>query len=139
MFFGALLTLLVATPFSHLTVHLDDYSRGTTDAGRVVFTQRGPNVVVRIALTEPLVGGPVHYRLYRRHSAHTVLSCGVFYNHVGTSFDPADPTPADAELPLDRDLGAPVGVVRNVTVAELRNRDGVIAVWTPRDVVCGNL
>lgn len=138
MVFGALLALLAVTPWSHLTVHLDDYSRGR-DAGRVVFTQRGRDVAVRIDLTERLAGGPVRYRLYRRHTAHTVLTCGVFYNHVGTSFDPADPTPADAELPLDRNLGAPVGVVHNVTIAGLRKRDGVIAVWTPLDVVCGDL
>jgi len=138
MFFGVLLALLATAPFSHLTIHLDDYSR-SRDAGRVVFTQRGHDVAVRIQLSERLAGSPVHYRLYRRHTAHTVLTCGVFYNHVGTSFDPADPTPADAELPLDRDLGAPVGVVHNVTIAGLRKRDGVIAVWTPHDVVCGDL
>ena len=136
--FGALATLLVAVPLSHVTIHLDDYSRGK-DAGRVVFTQRGHDVAVRIQLSEPLAGSPVHYRLYRRHAAHTVLTCGVFYNHAGTSFDPADPTPADAELPLDRDLDAPVGVVHNVTIAGLRKRDGVIAVWTSHDVVCGDL
>jgi hypothetical protein len=134
-----LVALLAAAAVSHLTIHLDDYSRGTTNAGRVVFTQRGSDVAVRIQLSAKLAGSPVHYRLYRRHTAHTVLTCGVFYNHVGTSFDPVDPTPADAELPLDRDLGAPVGVVHNVTIAGLRKRDGVIAVWTSHDVVCGDL
>jgi hypothetical protein len=138
MVFAVLLAWLVSAPLSHVTIHLDDYSRAK-DAGRVVFTQQGHDVAVHIQLSEQLAGDPVHYRLYRRHAAHTVLTCGVFYNHAGTSFDPADPTPADAELPLDRDLGASVGVVHNVTIADLRRRDGVIAVWTPHDVVCGDL
>ena len=120
----------------HATIHLDDYTHGTPD-GRVVLTQRGADVAVRVELAQALPGA--HYRLYRRHTAHTVLSCETFYDHVGTSFDPADPTPADAELPLDRDLGGAAAVVRDTTVARLRSRDGVIAIWTPRDVVCGDL
>jgi hypothetical protein len=130
--------MLTAPPAQQLVVRLEDYSRAIP-AGRVTFRQRGRDVVVHVRLTIRLVSGPVHYRLYRRHTAHTVLSCETFYDHVGTSFDPADPTPADAELPRDRDLGGPTAVLRGTTIARLRARDGVLAVWTPRDVVCGDL
>ena len=130
---------MLATPPAHqFVVALADYSRAIP-AGRVTFQQRGGDVLVRVRLTVGLAGGPVHYRLYRRHTAHTVLSCETFYDHVGTSFDPADPTPADAELPLDRDLHGPVALIKNTTIAKLRVRDGVIAAWTPHDVVCGDL
>ena len=131
--------MLAAAPPAHqLVVALDDYTRAIR-AGRVTFRQRGRDVVVQVRLTIKLQGEPVHFRLYRRHAAHTVVSCETFYDHVGTSFDPSDPTPADAELPVDRDLGAPAAVVHGTTIARLRVRDGVIAIWTPRDVVCGDL
>lgn len=134
----AILGLLAAGPLTHLTVRLDDYSRGTV-AGRAVLTQRGPDVRIRIVLERPPAGGLVHYRLYRRHAAHTVVSCETFYDHVGTSFDPSDPTPADAELPVDRDLHGTAALIRNTTIAKLRVRDGVITAWTGHDVICGDL
>lgn len=132
----ALLLVAATHPVSHATIHLDDYTRGMP-AGRVVLTRRGPDVAVRVELMHALAGA--HYRLYRRHTAHTVLSCETFYDHVGTSADPADPTPADAELPLDHDLHGPNAILKDTTIAQLRVRDGVIAVWTSHDVVCGDL
>ncbi len=128
--------MLAAPPTHQLVVRLDDYSDGLP-AGHVTFRQRGDDVVIRYSLTADL--RHAHFRLYRRHTAHTVLSCETFYDHVGTSFDPADPTPADAELPLDHDLGGPVAVVRGMTIARLRARDGVVTAWTPRHAVCGDL
>jgi len=128
--------MLAAPPPHQLVVRLEDYAQALP-AGRVTFRQRGRDVVIRFALAHALPGA--HFRLYRRHTAHTVLSCETFYDHVGTSFDPADPTPADAELPLDRDLGGPVAVVPGTTIAQLRTRDGVITAWTSRHAVCGDL
>lgn len=128
--------MLAAPPPHQLVVRLDDYSQALP-AGRVTLRQRGPNVVIRFALTIDLPAA--HFRLYRRHTAHTVLTCETFYDHAGTYFDPTDPTPADAELPLDRDLGGPAAVVRGTTIAKLRLRDGVITAWTSHHAVCGDL